>query len=128
MRISDWSSDVCSSDLGHERHDWKRKIRFQPLAASPLKRRNISVELSPRKRAKVSRRQSLASASRSSRNDGSKCNMASHYETALTAARTPHASIARLIAILFIHRTGDGILANGGATAWTKAINRLAGT
>src|SRR3546814_1717661 len=31
MRISDWSSDVCSSDLGadDERHQWRRACRQQ---------------------------------------------------------------------------------------------------
>src|SRR3546814_16398491 len=29
MRISDWSSDVCSSDLGHQRHPGRRSRRTQ---------------------------------------------------------------------------------------------------
>src|SRR3546814_3038404 len=39
MRISDWSSDVCSSDLAPERHAMNRLIRFgvipETVTASP---------------------------------------------------------------------------------------------
>src|SRR3546814_19237183 len=60
MRISDWSSDVCSSDLSYSygttllklhRHDWRRSISI-PIAyacqlalAKPL---NPDLEVSPR--------------------------------------------------------------------------------
>src|SRR3546814_4390944 len=32
MRISDWSSDVCSSDLGHDTTQGDRPLRMQPDA------------------------------------------------------------------------------------------------
>src|SRR3546814_3363572 len=42
MRISDWSSDVCSSDLARARavfdHDWYRKSRAQLLREDPRDR------------------------------------------------------------------------------------------
>src|SRR3546814_9970338 len=35
MRISDWSSDVCSSDLGGDSPDWRQSqaIHFSPMRA-----------------------------------------------------------------------------------------------
>src|SRR3546814_10723573 len=38
MRISDWSSDVCSSDLNHQQHDGDndRKARQDALAQGPV--------------------------------------------------------------------------------------------
>src|SRR3546814_8622349 len=35
MRISDWSSDVCSSDLAGSSHIWRPDYRDRPRAASP---------------------------------------------------------------------------------------------
>src|SRR3546814_1492645 len=36
MRISDWSSDVCSSDLlDHRRNEGRRVVRFHPFARFP---------------------------------------------------------------------------------------------
>src|SRR3546814_2406578 len=42
MRISDWSSDVCSSDLGHRRHRTKLTIvvRAPNISAFDLSGRN----------------------------------------------------------------------------------------
>src|SRR3546814_8184141 len=64
MRISDWSSDVCSSDLGLERgrydvtkvlpngkvelSDGRRKIRFDPQKLSPTEKRD-RLELTEKK-------------------------------------------------------------------------------
>src|SRR3546814_4228492 len=45
MRISDWSSDVCSSDLGRESRDGRRRgphrarLARPPGAIAPLQRR-----------------------------------------------------------------------------------------
>src|SRR3546814_3146218 len=42
MRISDWSSDVCSSDLSSRRANRSRRHRLPPLpSALPLDRRGI---------------------------------------------------------------------------------------
>src|SRR3546814_2370494 len=49
MRISDWSSDVCSSDLGKvELADGRRKIRFDPQRLSPTEQRD-RLQLSEKK-------------------------------------------------------------------------------
>src|SRR3546814_7058223 len=35
MRISDWSSDVCSSDLVHDKQDWANRIAaLRPFVAT----------------------------------------------------------------------------------------------
>src|SRR3546814_6374352 len=37
MRISDWSSDVCSSDLADPRPEAKREQKLKPATPSPAK-------------------------------------------------------------------------------------------
>src|SRR3546814_9161892 len=43
MRISDWSSDVCSSDLPHSRRTWLRPRKSPLRGAASVHRRGVKV-------------------------------------------------------------------------------------
>src|SRR3546814_3747348 len=48
MRISDWSSDVCSSDLSRKRNEWALEGKLDPVIGRDEEIRRVSQILSSR--------------------------------------------------------------------------------